>query len=268
VGEVYTLELRKRAELERCSAEEIEAARNTEAPRTALTQLVNCSQLRRTAIQQGCTAAETWEAWSARAPRVSDASLNSLIARNQLRKRAIKQGCTSAEIAVAFGTEDALNTLMDEYNKWFEATLPAQLNEKNVAGLVRLADETHSIKRETLMAARDDDVPKPKLVTMLLEAPDFVAAQRTQLVAGQFRRLRNSCCSLDCNEPIVDLDYLENLDRECVSHTGCPKHLEQWPKQLAVIGTTLSSLTANPRAMSANYETCGMCNRPTVVVVS
>ena len=70
-------------------------------------------ELREWAPKEGCSAAEIEAAWNTEAPKES---LAQLILSNRLRQRALQQGCTKTEVAGAFGafgSEAALDDLLE-----------------------------------------------------------------------------------------------------------------------------------------------------------
>ena len=123
-------------------AEDIEAARNTAAPKIALMELIASNQLRKRAAQDGCLSEEIEAAWSSAGER-----------------------------------DAALNKLISQYSQWRTKQLQ-QLAEMEVVCLVDTAKRTGGVAHEALEDARDDEAPQQALARLLLGAPGFVAEQR------------------------------------------------------------------------------------------
>ena len=176
-------QLRERAAQDGCTGEEIEAARNSAAPKVALTDLIISNEMRNRAAAGGCTPQEIAAAWRNHDPH---AALTALIVSNTVRKQAIQEGCLPPEIEAVWSgwrspgaaRDAAMNRLISQHSTWRTEELPQQLAKCDATSLVELAKRTPSIKSDAVEDARDDEAPKEALARLLLGAPEFVAEQR------------------------------------------------------------------------------------------
>ena len=87
----------------KCSFASVSLARNTDAPRVALMDLIASNQLRKQAAQEGCLTKEIEAAWSSRS---RSTALGELIASNKVRQLASQEGCLTQEIEAAWSSRN------------------------------------------------------------------------------------------------------------------------------------------------------------------